>query len=143
VASSKEARSIVARLKVVGLMWEDVDINRSTFLLAPADSGINGFVGVELAGTSALLRSLYVEPARRRRSLGATLVNEAESFARGRGATRMFLFSTGAGDFFRRLGYTKIPVSSTVAALRTAPQVEWYTTHPEELAAEVTFVRTL
>ena len=100
-------------------------------------------VGLEIDGSNALLRSLYTEPLHRGRGIGRELVGAAEAEATALGADSVYLFSTDAGAYFRALGYVEIPVPEAVAALRTAPQVAWYRAHPELLAGEVTFRKTL
>ncbi len=71
-------------------------------------------VGLELRGTSALLRSLVVHPDLRLTGLGKTLVEHAESQARARGVRAIYLLTTTAAAFFQRRGYT-------LAARETAP----------------------
>jgi amino-acid N-acetyltransferase len=62
-------------------------------------------VGVELCGSSALLRSLVVRPEHRSAGLGAALVERAEAHARAHGARAIYLLTTTADSFFARLGY--------------------------------------
>ena len=71
-------------------------------------------VGLELRGTSALLRSLVVHPDLRLTGLGKMLVEHAESQARASGVRAIYLLTTTASAFFQRRGYA-------LAARETAP----------------------
>ncbi|MFC4171652.1 GNAT family N-acetyltransferase [Microvirga sp. GCM10011540] len=61
---------------------------------------------------AAELHRLYVRPDQRGRGLGASLVRKVESFAREKGATRIFFWSdtrfTNAHRLYQRLGYVKV-----------------------------------
>ena len=57
-------------------------------------------VGLELHGTSALLRSLVVHPDVRLTGIGKMLVEHAETQARARGVRAMYLLTTTASGSF-------------------------------------------
>jgi amino-acid N-acetyltransferase len=69
---------------------------------------INGVIGLELFGDSALLRSLAVTTHMRECGLGKQLVAEAESYAREHGVKALYLLTTTAERFFDRIGYSRI-----------------------------------
>ncbi len=73
----------------------------------------------------------------RGRGIGAELVAAARKAAHTRGARSLYLFSTDAGDFFKRFGFVEVPVVQLVAALGAAPHVRYYVARPDELAREV------
>jgi amino-acid N-acetyltransferase len=77
-----------------------------------------GVVGLELHGTDALLRSLAVEPAIQGRGCGTALVARAEQHARRQGVRRLYLLTTGAADFFARLGYKRTERQEAPGAIR-------------------------
>lgn len=66
-----------------------------------AVAGLETFAG----GREGLLRSVTVSPALRGRGVGASLVAAVEAKARMLGIGRLWLLTTTAPDFFRRLGY--------------------------------------
>jgi amino-acid N-acetyltransferase len=73
-----------------------------------SETAPKGVVGLELYGSTALLRSLAVEQATRGCGCGTALVAQAEAYARKGGARRIYLLTTGAAEFFTRLGYKGI-----------------------------------
>lgn len=83
-----------------------------------AQDAPRGIVGVELHGDDALLRSLAVEGAARGRGCARALVARAERHAREQGARRIYLLTTGAADFFARLGYKRVERSGAPQAIR-------------------------
>lgn len=66
---------------------------------------IKGVIGLELYGTIGLLRSLAVASSERGCGSGKRLVAHAEGYAREHGVGELYLLTTTAESFFRRLGY--------------------------------------
>ncbi|HEU4760610.1 MAG TPA: GNAT family N-acetyltransferase [Dehalococcoidia bacterium] len=139
----EENRALIRRLSDEGRLWGAADALRTAFLAATDDGVLAGFVALEQGTAATLLRSLYVEPARRGRGLGRRLVETVEAEASRRGTRRVCLFSTEAGGYFLRLGYSAVPVAEVVEAAAATPQVEWIVQRPEVLAAEVAFAKEL
>lgn len=80
-----------------------------TFFACESDGELAGIVGLELHGTVGLLRSLVVSPRSRSQGLGAALVAHAEGVAQASGVVWLYLLTTTAERFFRRLGYETVP----------------------------------
>jgi amino-acid N-acetyltransferase len=78
-----------------------------------------GLVGLELCGPDALLRSLVVASNSRSSGTGSALVAHAESHARALGVRAIFLLTTTAEPFFKRLGYVSAAREDAPAAIRT------------------------
>jgi len=96
-------------------------------------------IGVESKIDAALIRSLYVSESMRGRGIGGALVAAARKAAHTRGARHLYLFSTDAGRFFARFGFTAVAVADVLAAIPGVPQVEYYRARPEELAHELAY----
>jgi N-acetylglutamate synthase-like GNAT family acetyltransferase len=79
--------------------------------------------GLEFGNEAGLLRSVATAEACRSMGLGKAMVAAALGAARSRGLRSVYLFSTGAGRYFARLGFVESPVEELVAALPHAPQV--------------------
>ena len=129
-------RAILARgsLTTDGIEWP-----AACYLVAYFGDDAVGVIGVEPKVDAALIRSLYVDESMRRRGIGAALIMAARKAAHTRGARHLYLFSTDAGEFFTRHGFTMVPVADLVAALPGVPQVEHYRARPDELAREVAY----
>ena len=92
----------------------DALIARGDTLLAVAELSTGVIVGYALTsshlalfanGSVAWVEELMVEPDRRRRGVGAALMQEAEEWARGQGAAYVALATRRAADFYRAIGY--------------------------------------
>jgi amino-acid N-acetyltransferase len=83
-----------------------------------AEEAPQGVVGVELYGADALLRSLVVDESVRGQGCGKALVEQAERYASGRGAKRIYLLTTSAANFFANLGYRAVGRDEAPAAIR-------------------------
>jgi amino-acid N-acetyltransferase len=67
-----------------------------------------GIVGLQIAGTDALLRSLVVDAKHRGAGHGHTLVSAIEQFAQQQQITRLYLLTETAETFFQQHGYRTI-----------------------------------
>ena len=100
-------QEIGALLAANQLPTSDLEGESSVKLFGYASNGeLAGIVGIELYGTSALLRSLAVADSGRGKGLGTALVVHAEHHAAQQGANSVYLLTTTAPDFFERRGYT-------------------------------------
>ena len=79
-----------------------------TFFACESDGELEGVVGLELYGQVGLLRSLVVPLRRRSRGVGSALVAHAEGVAQASGVVALYLLTTTAEPFFRRLGYERV-----------------------------------
>lgn len=133
----RDFAAVRAMLADAGMLTEGVGWPPACYLFAYFGKEPVGVIGVEPMLDSALIRSLYVKNRMRRRGIGAELLREARKAAHTRGARSLYLFSTGAGGYFARLGFARVPVEQLVSALSGTPQLEYYKTRPDELALEV------
>lgn len=98
-----------AMLAAVGLPAADADaMLPDGLLIARREGRVAGAVGLQTVMPDGLLRSLVVEPGDRGRGLGAALVRALERLAAERGVVRLYLLTTTAADFFKRLGYETV-----------------------------------
>jgi len=73
-------------------------------------------------GSDALLRSVAVAPSERGRGLGVELVNRIETEAKLRGVSTLYLLTTTAEGFFRKMGYAVIDRSVVPSVVRTSAE---------------------
>lgn len=119
----EEARAL---LRYHRLSSEGLDDPAARFWVALDGGRVVGLAGLEGTGEAVLLRSVAVSRRRQGRGAGSRLVRDVLRQARGTGARRVYLFSTGAAHFWAVLGFEEVPVSELVAALPTAPMVRLY-----------------
>jgi amino-acid N-acetyltransferase len=108
-----------ALLEAQGLPISDItDEHLEDFFFVGSDGSPTGLVGLELYGIDALLRSLVVGESVRRNGLGSTLVRHAERHAATKGVRSLFLLTTTAEAFFKRLGYERIDRSRAPVSIK-------------------------
>jgi GNAT superfamily N-acetyltransferase len=139
IEQTRDLARVRSMLEGAAMLTEGIDAPSSCYLLAFFGDEPEGVVGVEPRLDAALIRSLYVVEAMRSRGIGAALVTAARKAAHTRGARHLYLFSTKAGDFFKRAGFAQVPVENAIAAMRGAPQAEYFHRHPDELTREVAY----
>lgn len=81
-----------------------------------------GAVGLQRCGDAGLLRSLVVAPAWQGRGLGHELCARVVTLARRRDLTALYLLTTTAADFFRRLGYRDAARDAVPAEIRATAE---------------------
>jgi amino-acid N-acetyltransferase len=110
----------VALLGAAALPFSDLtDEHMEHFFFCGSPEAPTAMVGIELCGTSALLRSLVVHPDLRLTGLGKALVGHAEAHARAHGVQFMYLLTTTAAPFFERRGYVAASRDSAPAEIRS------------------------
>jgi N-acetylglutamate synthase-like GNAT family acetyltransferase len=111
-------------LESQGLPTDDILSPGTVYWVAETPSKkLIASAGLEIGAGVGLLRSVATDEAHRGGGLGKRMVQKALGKARARGIKHVYLFSTGAGGYFARLGFVESPVDELVTALPKAPQV--------------------
>ena len=114
---------VEALLTEAQLPVADLASSRSLNLFGMRDGGrLVGVVGIEVYGSTGLLRSLAVAPAHRNSGLGGSLVSNAEAWAAKQGVKTLYLLTTTAAPFFARRGYESVPRSEAPIAIAATAQ---------------------
>lgn len=95
-----------------GLPAEDAGGHIEHFLIARYGDDLAGTVALELAGSSALLRSLAIADKYRGQGLVKMLYDRILAYAHARGIETLYLLTLSAGEFFRRRGFRTAERSS-------------------------------
>ena len=95
-------------LSAVELPYEDIDKHISHCLLAIRKDRLAGMVGIEIAGNTALLRSLAVDEIDRNKHIGTTLFDKIRSYAQLNDIKGLYLLTTTATEFFEEKGFKRI-----------------------------------
>jgi len=108
----------VAFLQAQDLPVADItDEHLEHFFFVGSDGAPTGLVGLEIYGPVALLRSLVVGANARRKGLGSALVEHAEQYAGSKRVRSIYLLTTTAEAFFKRLGYDRIDRSQAPSCI--------------------------
>jgi N-acetylglutamate synthase-like GNAT family acetyltransferase len=111
--------SVAALLQSPGLPISDITGEHlEHFFFVGYDGSPAGLIGLELYGADALLRSLVVGENARGNGLGPTLVEHAEQYAASNGVRSIYLLTTTAATFFKRLGYERIDRSQAPPSIK-------------------------
>ncbi len=118
-ATPTRLSDVVKLLVAVGLPADDLTPTQlDGFELAiDTEDRVVGVAGLEVLESGALLRSVAVAPPWRGKGLGETLVARREAAARAAGVGTIYLLTTTADAFFRRLGYLDVARDAVPAAV--------------------------
>ena len=92
------------------------------FSLLDEGGAAYGYGGLEGAGADQLLRSLIIYPTARGKGMGRALVRLLEAQAREEGAQRLWLLTSDAEKYFRRLGYKTVDRAEAPKAIARTKQ---------------------
>ena len=122
-ARSADLPAIVGLLNECNLPTGDLTEDLlATFRVAEAGGQLVGVAGFEPSDKDGLLRSLAVAATHRGTGLGARLIAECEAGAREAGLQNLYLLTTTADAYCRRLGYRDVPRETVPAAIAGHPQ---------------------
>ena len=100
--------AVLELLQSSALPVDGVAENFTRFMVALDEGRIVGSAGLEVEGTSALLRSVAIDPASRGAGLGIEIVRQTIRLANVSGVTTVYLLTTSASGFFQKLGFKEI-----------------------------------
>jgi len=92
------------------------------FVLARDGESDVGVAGLQVFGSTALVRSVAVLPTHRSRRLGTKLLGAIEQRARSQGVKQLYLLTNDAQAFFAAHGYRESPRCSAPAEVQGCSQ---------------------
>ena len=95
-------------LRRKNLPHEDIPSRLDCTFIAHSGGEVVGIGGVEILGRHGLLRSLVVKEEFRGKGYGRTLCQELIELAKQKGVEELYLLTTNAEGFFRKLGFSVI-----------------------------------
>jgi N-acetylglutamate synthase-like GNAT family acetyltransferase len=93
-----------------------------------------GIVGIETIVDAAVIRTLAVAQAMRRRGIGAALVNAARKAAHTRGARRLYALGRRGDEYLLRFGFEQVAAAEMIDELAGTFTADYLRAHPDELA---------
>jgi homocysteine S-methyltransferase len=107
-ARAADSDVIRALLAASGLPVTDLESSAPLFVVATAAGRVIAAAGLEVHGSTGLLRSVVVERDSRGTGAGRAVVAAVEEIARAQGLQAIVLLTETARDFFARLGYEPV-----------------------------------
>lgn len=123
-ARPSDLAAIEHLLRENGLPTAGVAEHLQGFSVAEDTGRLVASAGLEVYDGSALLRSVAVDRAYRNRGLAADLVRGLLEDGRGRGVADVFLLTTTAAGYFRRLGFSPIPRADIPRAVQVSREFQ-------------------
>ncbi|WP_342375540.1 arsenic resistance N-acetyltransferase ArsN2 [Myxococcus stipitatus] len=115
--------AVEALLTTAGLPRQGVAAHLPHFLVAEREGTLVAAAGLELYGTSALLRSVVVSESQKGTGVGTELVTRLIERAAAEGLEAMFLLTTTAADYFPRFGFVRIDRADLPPALHASEEL--------------------
>ncbi len=140
VEQARDVAGVRAMLDAAGMMTDGVESPSSCYLIAYFGHEPVGVVGIEPMLDAALMRSLYVVPAMRRRGVGAALIDAGRKAAHSRGVRSLYAVGDGAGEYLRRFGFSPVAVETLLSATSGMPGIAHYRERPEALRDDAFFL---
>ena len=106
-ASIEDLTQIEQIVRASGLPVEDCRDHLSNFFVAVEDTRVIGVGGLQVCGSTGLVRSLAVVPEHRRKGIGARIYRQIETRASQLGIGELYLLTVSAHGYFENLGFTR------------------------------------
>jgi amino-acid N-acetyltransferase len=109
-------------LKENNLPFEDIPEKIGSLFIARSDSQSVGIGGVEIYGEHGLLRSVVIDRPFRGKGYGKALCKKLIQHAKMKGVKEMYLLTTTADGFFKRIGFSETRRNSAPAAMQNTTE---------------------
>jgi N-acetylglutamate synthase-like GNAT family acetyltransferase len=113
---------LAATLREAELPHEDLGGKSKRFFCASAAGEIVGYVGLEISGSDALLRSAVIFIRARRRGLGRAMIEQLLALASDYGIERVWLLTTSVPGFFAKLGFDHVDRTTVPPAIAASEE---------------------
>jgi N-acetylglutamate synthase-like GNAT family acetyltransferase len=123
-ATQSDWRSIASLLEENGLPLDGARQHLVNFLVAMAGDVVVGCAGAEVYGDVALLRSVAVAPLMRSNGVGTRLVTRLLQDAEQRKIGKWYLLTTGAQEYFARIGFAAEPIEKAPICLQASAEFQ-------------------
>jgi len=107
------------------------------FAVGEQGGQVVGCGGIEMYGSSAVIRSIVVGERMRGTGLGRKLSELLMSDAKAAGATDLYLFTADAHDFWQHLGFVDIALGDWKAEARVNWQYQFISQNADLIGGEI------
>jgi len=121
-ARPSDGARIQSLLSKAGLPSTDICEHLDHAIVAVKGGQLLGGVAMEIRGKEGLLRSLVVADGYRGHGLGKSLCQHMIAAGQASGVQRLFLRTTSAEQFFKKLGFSRTPQKVAPPAIRSSNQ---------------------
>jgi amino-acid N-acetyltransferase len=121
-ANPADRPAVVELLASQKLPTQDLPARLENFMLVKENGKVIGCVGLEIHSKYALMRSLAVEASQQGNGLGKTLYKTALELAQQKKVQELFLITTTAAPFFKKLGFSQIKRADVPAPIAATAQ---------------------
>ena len=123
LSSNPPLPEVAALLTSCGLPSEDIDLSSlPNFVVAKEGATPVGVAGLEMKGSTALVRSVGVAYSHRQQGLGAILLAAVEARAKELGVKQVYLLTNDAQAFFAKHGYAAVHRCSAPVEIQATGQ---------------------
>ncbi|HEX7904515.1 MAG TPA: arsenic resistance N-acetyltransferase ArsN2 [Chitinophagaceae bacterium] len=113
---------IIQQLEDNNLPTADLAENKLLLALVDDQQQLVGTAGLEIAGTTALLRSVSIKKELQGQGLGKLINRELEKVTTAKGIHTLYLLTTTASNFFQKEGYTIIDRSDVPLSINESSE---------------------
>nr|MDO8098682.1 arsenic resistance N-acetyltransferase ArsN2 [Candidatus Njordarchaeota archaeon] len=121
-ATRRDLQLIEKLLKENNLPFEDIPAKIDSLFIATLNSRSIGIGGVEVYGERGLLRSLLIDKPFRGKGYGKALCGKLIQLAKSKGVEELYLLTTTADGFFKKIGFEKIKRDCSPAAIQNTTE---------------------
>jgi N-acetylglutamate synthase-like GNAT family acetyltransferase len=141
VEQTRDLAQVARMLSAAGMLAAGVESPGGCYLMAYVGDEIAGLVGIEARVDAALIRSLTVADAMRRRGIGTALVTAARTAAHTRGARTLYAIASDkdSARYFVRFGFAPVASEEMLQALAGTFMAGYLREHPDEMERLRTF----
>ena len=116
-----------------GIIAGGLDAAGACWIAASLGDTIVGVIGIETVVDAAVIRSLAVAEAMRRRGIGAALVTAGRKAAHTRGARRLYALGRRGKEYLLRFGFERVAATQMIDDLAGTFTSDYLRAHPDDL----------
>lgn len=122
LANPTDREAVIKLLQAQNLPTQDLPARLENFIIAKENGKVIGSTGLEIYGKYALLRSVAVDATYQSSGIGKTLYKTALELVQNKKVQELFLITTTAAPFFKKLGFSQIKRTDAPAAISATAQ---------------------